>query len=106
MFSKRLVHWLALLLAMVVMAACQPVSAQPKQESKYGVAPMQFEIAEDGNRFVFSKERVFDDGMPQYGTPFITQGYIYVTGTISGTNGVLDDGKPEFPDKVIGEWTC
>jgi hypothetical protein len=63
-------------------------------------------VAEDGNRFAFGKERLFSDGMPAYGAPFVTQGYIYPEGTLNGTNGVLANGKPEFPDKVIGEWTC
>lgn len=106
MYSKRLVHWLVLLVAIVVLAACQPVVAQPlQQESKAGIVT-SFEVAEDGTRFVFSKERLFEDGMPQYGTPFVTQGYIYPEGTLNGSNGSLANGKPEFPDKVIGEWTC
>jgi hypothetical protein len=44
--------------------------------------------------------------MPQYGTPFVTQGYIYPEGTLDGSNGVLPNGEPEFPDLVLGEWTC
>lgn len=36
----------------------------------------------------------------------MTQGYIYPEGTLDGTNGVLADGSPEFPDQVVGEWTC
>ena len=44
--------------------------------------------------------------MPAYGNPFVTQGYIYPAGTLSGTNGVLPDGSPEFPELVLGEWTC
>jgi hypothetical protein len=64
------------------------------------------EVAEDGNRFIFGKERLFSDGMPQYGSPFVTQGYVYPKGTLNGSNGVLPDGSPEFPDLVIGEWTC
>ena len=27
-------------------------------------------------------------------------------GTLNGSNGVLPDGSPEFPEKVIGEWIC
>ena len=44
--------------------------------------------------------------MPAYGNAFVTQGYIYPAGTLDGTNGVLPDGSPEFPDQVLGEWTC
>jgi hypothetical protein len=25
---------------------------------------------------------------------------------LNGSDGVDEDGKPEFPDKVLGEWTC
>src|SRR5262245_56766695 len=106
MYSKRWIQWLALVLGMVILAACQPVVAQPMNESGNAGKVIKFQVAEDGNRFVFTKERLFVDGMPQYGTPFVTQGYLYPEGTLNGTNGVLADGKPEFPDKVIGEWTC
>lgn len=44
--------------------------------------------------------------MPAYGASFITQGYIYPENTLNGTNGVLEDGSPEFPDLVLGTWTC
>jgi len=67
---------------------------------------LRFDIAEDGNRFVFSQERLHEDGMPAYGTPFVTQGYIYPAGMLTGSNGVLANGEPEFPDDVLGEWTC
>ena len=49
---------------------------------------------------------MFDDGFPAYGNPFVTQGYIYPAGTLTSSNGVNADGSPEFPDKVIGEWSC
>ena len=67
---------------------------------------MEVDIAENGRRFVFDEAPVFDDGMPAYGNPFVTQGYIYPAGTLSASNGVNPDGSPEFPDKVIGEWSC
>jgi hypothetical protein len=48
--------------------------------------------------------------MPAYGAEFITEGYIYPSGTITcqnnECNGVLEDGSPEFPDKVVGKWVC
>ncbi|HMN29302.1 MAG TPA: hypothetical protein PKE45_14225 [Caldilineaceae bacterium] len=106
MNSKRWIQLLALVLSIVVLAACQPVIAEPLAQGNQQEKVMRFQVAEDGNRFVFTKERLFDDGMPQYGTPFVTQGYLYPEGTLNGTNGVLADGQPEFPDKVIGEWTC
>ncbi len=66
-----------------------------------------FDVAEDLSRFVFAKAPVFDDGMPAYGNPFITQGYVYPAGTLDGgVEGTLADGSPAFPNKVIGIWTC
>lgn len=67
---------------------------------------MKFDVAEDGNRFAFLGENLHEDGMPDYGTPFMTRGYIYPAGTLDGSNGVLDNGEPEFPDLVLGTWTC
>ncbi|MDH3463636.1 MAG: hypothetical protein OEM32_08440, partial [Acidimicrobiia bacterium] len=40
------------------------------------------------------------------GNGFVTQGYIYPAGTLGESNGVNPDGSPEFPDSVLGEWTC
>lgn len=82
------------------------ISTAFAQDGSAPANPLEVEVAEDGNRFVFSSERLFDDGMPQYGTPFVTQGYIYPVGTLSGSNGILPDGSPEFPELVMGEWTC
>jgi hypothetical protein len=64
------------------------------------------EVAEDGTRFVYDEAPRFDDDYPAYGNGFVTQGYIYPAGTLTDTNGVDPDGSPEFPDQVIGEWTC
>lgn len=53
---------------------------------------------------------MFDDGLPDYGNGFVTQGFIYEDGTRGAHDGVVVDddgtGQPEFSDKVIGEWTC
>jgi hypothetical protein len=68
--------------------------------------PTRFEVAENGLRFIFDETPVHEDGMPAYGNPFITEGYLYPLDTLSGSNGVLADGRPEFPEKVIGTWTC
>jgi hypothetical protein len=67
---------------------------------------LEVDIAEDGTRFAFDDAPVFDDGMPAHGNPFVTQGYIYPAGTLTDSNGVNPDGSPEFPEKVIGEWSC
>lgn len=74
---------------------------------------IKFDVAEDATRFAFDKEQfVFEEGpgkadnLPAYGNQFVTQGYIYPPGTLNGGNGVFENGDPEFPDLVIGEWTC
>ena len=67
---------------------------------------IKFDVAEDATRFIFDNEPVDEDGFPAYGNSFITQGYIYPFGTLEGTNGVMTDGQPKFPDKVMGTWTC
>lgn len=80
--------------------AQSPVEA-PANQATFGV-----EVAEDGNRFTFDDLNLFEDGMPAYGSAFVTQGYIYPVGTLNGSNGVLANGEPEFPDLVLGDWTC
>ena len=67
---------------------------------------LEFDIAEAGTRFAFDEAPVFEDGYPAYGNPFVTEGYIYPAGTLSDSNGVLPNGEPEFPDLVLGTWTC
>ena len=64
---------------------------------------MRFEVAEDGNRFAFGQERLFPDGNPNYGTPFVTEGYIYPEGTLNGSNGVLPDGSAGIPRRSAGQ---
>jgi hypothetical protein len=67
---------------------------------------IRFDVSENAKRFVFDETPVHDDGAPAYGNEFVTEGYIYPFGTLNGTNGVNQDGGPEFPDRVIGIWTC
>lgn len=68
---------------------------------------LKFDVAEDMTRFAFDPDHTFEeDGFPAHGSFFVTQGYIYPEGTLDGTNGVNPDGTPEFPDQVIGSWTC
>ncbi len=71
-----------------------------------GDTVMRFDVAEDHTRFAFDEEPVHDDGMPAYGNPFVTQGYIYPAGTLDDAEGVKENGEPAFPDKVLGTWTC
>jgi hypothetical protein len=75
-------------------------------DGKGKVRTIEVDVAEDGTRFVIDEAPVFDDGFPAYGNAFVTQGYIYPAGTLTDSNGVNPDGSPEFPDEVIGEWSC
>ncbi|MFN0120266.1 MAG: hypothetical protein ACKV2V_07170 [Blastocatellia bacterium] len=68
--------------------------------------PLRFDISENATRFVFDETPLHADGAPAYGNEFVTEGYIYAAGTLSGTDGVNPDGSPQYPDKVIGRWTC
>ena len=67
-----------------------------------------FDIAMDGTSFSFEGD-VTPTGVPAKGTPFVVEGYIYPAGTFENhgpLSGVLMDGSPEFPDMVIGTWSC
>lgn len=101
MIHKQLTRIVALVIVLLAFGA-----AIASAQSDEAAHVMQVEVAEDGNRFIFDDLNLHDDGMPAYGSAFVTQGYIYPEGTLSGTNGVLADGTPEFPDLVLGEWTC
>lgn len=71
------------------------------------ITELEYDIAEDGTRFVFDDAPVFDDGLPAYGNGFVTQGYIYPAGAIETHGaGVNQDGTPTHPDLVVGTWTC
>ena len=95
---------LAILVAIGVASLAGSVAGQGSSEA--GKQTFKFDVAEDMSRFVFDQSVAHEDGMPKHGSPLITQGYIYPAGTLSGGNGVLADGSPEFSDKIIGEWTC
>ena len=82
----------------VILKACSADAAE---------SPHRFDVAEDHTRFVFAPEPVLESGMPAHGNPFVTQGYIYPYGTLTGAgSGVMEDGSPAFPDLVLGTWTC
>ena len=115
--QPRLVLGMAFVLVSVLAAGCAPVLAvampatdanatrarQAHPEPAKRQLLREFEVAEDPNRFVFDTAIVDANGMPAHGSTFITQGYIYPAGALNGSNGVLADGSPEFPDKVLGE---
>ncbi|WP_424968497.1 hypothetical protein [Dinoroseobacter sp. S375] len=66
-----------------------------------------FDVAEDHTRIFMADAPLHENGMPAHGNAFISQGYIYPAGTLEAeTAGVLPDGRPAFPDLVLGQWTC
>ncbi len=103
-------RWIILFaaLAVVVAAFAYAVSGPGATASaeKRQAETLRYDVAEDATRFSFAPSPVDSDGMPAYGNTFVTQGYIYPEGTLDDADGVLEDGKPEFGDKVLGEWTC
>lgn len=101
-------RWLGLLGLMALLGiASGPAQAdEPAPKFWFGVEVHKFDVAENASRFVFDEAPVFDDGLPAYGNPFITEGYIYPYGFLDDHEGVLPNGDPAFPDQVIGRWTC
>jgi hypothetical protein len=67
---------------------------------------LRFDAAENATNYAWAGDPELSDGLPIHRTAFFSQGYIYPEGTLTGTNGVNPDGSPEFPDKVLGQWTC
>lgn len=93
-------------LVIAIVATAMAIPSLAEQPAKANTTVLRFDVAEDANRFVFDEAPVFDDGLPAYGNAFVTSGYLYEHGTLNGSNGVLSDGSPEFPDKVVGSWIC
>lgn len=106
--NKYLLAVLAILV--LALSACQPIveqaAASDLSNQMAKTEALQFDIAEDMNRFIFDQDVVYEDGMPADGSSFIARGYLYEYGTLSDGNGINPDGTPEFPEKVIGEWIC
>lgn len=88
-------------LAVAITAAATAV------EARAGEALERFDVAGDPSSYVFDESGpLHEDGMPAHGNDFIIQGYIYPAGTLDDANGVLETGEPQFPNEVLGEWTC
>lgn len=103
---KRTYILMAALMAALVLLAGFAWQHLQADETAAQSPRLHFDVAEVGTRFVFDEAPVFDDGLPAYGNPFITEGYLYPAGTLDESNGVLANGDPEFPDLVLGKWTC
>lgn len=109
----------AFLLLVLMVTACAPVVLPAEAstaasgdadaiaaDEEPAIVTLEFDVAEDMNRFIFDQDVVYEDGMPADGSSFITRGYLYEAGTLTADNGMNPDGTPEFPEKVIGEWIC
>jgi hypothetical protein len=92
-------------------AVAAPLAAAQRQQSG---GSLTVDVAETGSRFVPDEHFVDADGVPTRGTYFITDGYLYEPGTLTCVDGVCDGvvyddagtPSPEFPDRLLGSWTC
>jgi hypothetical protein len=68
------------------------------------------DVVADCNRLI--TEGTPDPTSPAFGDYFMQEGLIYRPGTLPANCpdgdgcGLNPDGTPEFPDEVIGKWTC
>jgi hypothetical protein len=73
---------------------------------------LTLEVAEIGSRYV--PDLPVGQTQPLRGTTFVTEGYLYAEGTLTCAEGACDgvvydeqgNPAPEFPDQVVGMWTC
>jgi hypothetical protein len=93
--------------AAALLAVAAPYAGAALADERGRTTTLEFDVSEDMTRFVFNKDVVYEDGMPADGSAFITRGYLYEAGTLQGDgDGVNEDGSPQYPDKLIGEWIC
>jgi hypothetical protein len=109
MNRNRIIVLIAAIALFIVAAAAPAAYAGLAERGR--TETLSFDVAEDMTRFVFDKDVVYaEDGMPADGSSFITRGYLYPAGTLTcedgACDGVNEDGSPQFPDKLIGEWIC
>jgi hypothetical protein len=113
--SIKSVNLLVLLLIALV-AGCASNFAPVAQASPAQKFPktVVVEVAQDMTSAVTAEAPLHDDGALAAGNRFIVHGFLYPEGTLNGSNGIIvtEDAEgntvmePEFPEKVIGTWTC
>ncbi len=85
--------------------ASAPIPAPTVEARSHGLA---LESCCNGHTFSFQGP-AYPDGAPNYGATFVVEGVIYPDGTLRNrgvTRGLNADGSPEYPNLVIGKWTC
>jgi hypothetical protein len=99
------------------LAAGVPVDGRQGVESAVGQGPhspglrFSVDVVADCNRFT-SEGVGHPNANPKFGDYFMQEGLMYKPGTLAkhcqGGDGcgLNADGTPEFPEDVIGKWTC
>lgn len=113
--NSRIARPITLCLALVAVTMIIPGTARSDDDERRfhrWYINTGFDVAEIGSRFE-PDDAPFEGGLPAYGNSFITQGYIYPAGTLEACDdpgiqcqGVNPDGSPQWPERVIGSWTC
>jgi hypothetical protein len=115
MIMKRTTIAMLALLATSALSLGAAIAAEVEAKAEKVRRVSALDVSELATRFVFDETPLDANGNPAYGGEFVTEGVIYEPGTLNGSNGVIaefdENGKliraePEFPDKVIGRWTC
>lgn len=94
--------------AAVALTLIAGLASAPFVAARTSRVTTELDVAMDGSSFFF-EGAVNANGAPARGTPFVIEGYIYPGGTLRQQgllSGVLADGSPEFPDRVLGTWIC
>ncbi len=95
-------RWVALGAATAMLWAAREAPAASGDRGR------SLDVACNALTFVFQGPEIPGVG-PDYGATFVVQGVIYPGGTFAanGTDsGLNPDGTPQFPDLVVGTWTC
>jgi hypothetical protein len=94
--------------AIGALALALPAAAAQATEPR---TTFSVDVVADCNRFIFEGVRHPHPG-PVFGDYFMQEGLIYEAGTLAANCaggdgcGLNPDGTPEFPEAVIGKWTC
>lgn len=101
--AARLGRYVQIAAVLVVSLAILRLVAEGSAPAK----KVAIDVACDANTFVFQGPSGPEG--PAYGASFVVEGVIYPAGTFDqfgATSGLDADGDPEFPELVIGRWTC